>query len=47
MVSDFAVIISILVFVGVDEAFALETPKLIVPTVFKVSWLFYEMFIDS
>jgi hypothetical protein len=36
MVSDFAVIIAILVFVGVDELFLLETPKLIVPTVFKV-----------
>ena len=36
LVSDFAVIIAILVFVGVDELFLLETPKLIVPTVFKV-----------
>jgi hypothetical protein len=36
LVSDFAVILSILIFVGVDEYFMLETPKLIVPTVFKV-----------
>ncbi|XP_059086432.1 electrogenic sodium bicarbonate cotransporter 1-like isoform X2 [Tigriopus californicus] len=35
LLSDYAVIIAILVFVGVDVAFDLETPKLIVPTVFR------------
>lgn len=36
LVSDYAVILTILIFVGVDSWFDLATPKLIVPTVFKV-----------
>lgn len=39
MISDYAVILSILMFVAVDLAFALHTPKLLVPTEFKVSSL--------
>ena len=39
MISDYAVIIAIFVFVMVDNAFHLRTPKLIVPTVFKVNFL--------
>ena len=35
LTSDYAVIIAILVFVGVDLIFHLDTPKLIVPTEFK------------
>ncbi len=34
--SDYAVILAILIFVGVDSFFDLKTPKLIVPTEFKV-----------
>ncbi len=36
LLSDYAVILAILVFMGVDMAFGLNTPKLIVPTIFKV-----------
>ena len=36
MVSDYAVILAILVFAAIDNAFHLQTPKLIVPTEFKV-----------
>ena len=39
MISDYAVIIAIFVFAMVDNAFHLRTPKLIVPTVFKVNFL--------
>ena len=39
MVSDYAVILTIIIFVLVDQYYALETPKLIVPTVFKVQEL--------
>ncbi len=35
LLSDYAVIVAILVFVGVDLTFELNTPKLIVPTEFK------------
>lgn len=35
LISDYAVIISILIFVAIDHHFNLETPKLIVPTEFK------------
>ena len=38
MISDYAVIIAIFVFAMVDNAFHLRTPKLIVPTVFKVNF---------
>merc|ERR1719211_434875 len=34
-VSDYAVIISILIFAMIDNAFHLQTPKLLVPTEFK------------
>ena len=37
MISDYAVILAILVFASIDNAFHLQTPKLIVPTVFKVT----------
>ena len=36
MISDYAVIIAIFAFAMVDNAFHLRTPKLIVPTEFKV-----------
>jgi hypothetical protein len=36
LLSDYAVIIAILIFVVIDRHFALETPKLTVPTQFKV-----------
>ena len=36
IIADYAVILSILMFVAVDHHFNLETPKLIVPTEFKV-----------
>ena len=36
MISDYAVILAILVFASIDNAFHLQTPKLIVPTEFKV-----------
>uniref|UniRef100_A0A8D0H8W2 Anion exchange protein n=1 Tax=Sphenodon punctatus TaxID=8508 RepID=A0A8D0H8W2_SPHPU len=35
MVSDFSIILAILIFCGIDAAFGLETPKLIVPSEFK------------
>ncbi|XP_030215521.1 solute carrier family 4 member 4a isoform X6 [Gadus morhua] len=35
LISDFAIILAILIFVGVDMLVGLETPKLIVPTEFK------------
>ncbi|XP_023330571.1 sodium bicarbonate cotransporter 3 [Eurytemora carolleeae] len=35
LISDYAVILTILIFVGVDSWFDLATPKLIVPTLFK------------
>ncbi|XP_056448144.1 electrogenic sodium bicarbonate cotransporter 1-like isoform X2 [Gadus chalcogrammus] len=35
LISDFAIILAILIFVGVDMLMGLETPKLIVPTEFK------------
>ena len=40
MIADYAVILSILVFVKFDMFFQLETPKLIVPQTFEVSLLF-------
>ena len=36
MISDYAVIIAILVFATIDNAFHLQTPKLLVPVEFKV-----------
>ena len=36
LISDFAIILAILIFVGVDMLVGVETPKLIVPTEFKV-----------
>ena len=38
MISDYSVIITIIIFVLVDISFNLATPKLIVPTVFKVNF---------
>ena len=40
MVADYAVILAILVFAAIDNAFHLQTPKLIVPTEFKVINIF-------
>lgn len=37
LISDFAIILAILIFCGVDMLVGVETPKLIVPTEFKVS----------
>ena len=36
LIADYAVILTIVVFVGFDHYYGLATPKLIVPTVFKV-----------
>ena len=36
MISDYAVIIAILVFATIDNGFHLQTPKLLVPVEFKV-----------
>lgn len=36
LLNDFAVLISIIVMVGIDMAIGIETPKLEVPTEFKV-----------
>ena len=41
MISDYAVILAILVFASIDNAFHLQTPKLIVPTEFKVKTIYY------
>uniref|UniRef100_A0A8B9J776 Bicarbonate transporter-like transmembrane domain-containing protein n=1 Tax=Astyanax mexicanus TaxID=7994 RepID=A0A8B9J776_ASTMX len=38
LIADFAIIISILVFCGLDYLMSLDTPKLHVPTEIKVSW---------
>ena len=40
MISDYAVILAILVFASIDNAFHLQTPKLIVPTEFKVETIY-------
>ena len=45
MISDYAVIIAIFVFAMVDNAFHLRTPKLIVPTVFKVNFLSHHNYV--
>lgn len=37
LISDFAIILAILIFCGVDMLVGVDTPKLIVPTEFKVS----------
>ena len=39
MISDYAVIIAILVFATIDNAFHLQTPKLLVPVEFKVIFM--------
>lgn len=36
LISDFAIFMSIMAFVGLDILIGLDTPKLIVPTEFKV-----------
>lgn len=36
LISDFAIFTSIMTFVGIDMLMGLKTPKLIVPTEFKV-----------
>ena len=38
LIADYAVILTIVVFVAVDHYYGLATPKLIVPTVFKVNY---------
>jgi len=40
LISDFAIILAILIFCGVDALVGVETPKLIVPSEFKVNFLF-------
>lgn len=37
LISDFAIILAIFIFCGVDMLVGVDTPKLIVPTEFKVS----------
>lgn len=37
LISDFAIIMAILIFCGVDMLVGVDTPKLIVPSEFKVS----------
>lgn len=39
LISDFAIILAILIFCGVDVLVGVETPKLIVPSEFKVRFL--------
>lgn len=39
LISDFAIVLAILIFCGVDMLVGVDTPKLIVPTEFKV-WSF-------
>lgn len=45
LISDFAIILAILIFCGVDMLVGVDTPKLIVPSEFKVSlttfWLHF------
>lgn len=36
LISDFAIILSILIFCGIDALVGVDTPKLIVPSEFKV-----------
>ena len=36
MIADYAVILTIIMFVAFDNYYGLATPKLIVPTIFKV-----------
>ena len=36
LITDYAVILTIVVFVLIDNYYGLATPKLVVPTVFKV-----------
>lgn len=42
LVTDYAVILTIIIFVLIDGHFGLDTPKLIVPTVFKVITIIIE-----
>ena len=37
LISDFAVLLSIVIFVGVDMLIGINTPKLVVPSEFKVT----------
>ena len=41
LIADYAVILTIIVFVAVDNYYGLATPKLIVPTEFKVILWFF------
>ena len=43
LITDYAVILTIIVFVLIDSHYGLATPKLIVPTVFKVGMLIMQM----
>lgn len=49
LISDFAIILSILIFCGIDALVGVDTPKLIVPSEFKVCccqlvcWLLEEL----
>ena len=38
LISDFAVLLSIVIFVGVDMLIGINTPKLVVPSEFKVTF---------
>ena len=39
MIADYAVILTIIMFVAFDNYYGLATPKLIVPTIFKVCFI--------
>lgn len=41
LISDFAIILAILIFCGVDMLVGVDTPKLLVPSEFKVSSLLH------
>ena len=44
LISDFAVLLSIVIFVGVDMLIGINTPKLVVPSEFKVTQTLRMMF---
>ena len=41
MIADYAVILTIIMFVAFDNYYGLATPKLIVPTIFKVCSMYH------
>ncbi len=44
LISDFSIFMSIMTFVGLDMLMGLKTPKLIVPTEFKVQQVIFSLF---